>query len=122
MSDAIALASGKYISLTFDIFDGLLPIAFVLGDVALQLIGDTSKFSTLAITCAKLCFAVLILIYISYLYFVRGEKERTSNNIVDMVTIGVVVLILIITITIIIVKIKNEQEDDSKNQITSEAI
>lgn len=99
-------------AIIFDIFDGLLPVMFVLGDNILQLIGQASNFSTLAITCGKLLFTILMLIYVSYLYFGKGESKRSSDNVIDIIMFSIIIIILIITITIIIIKIKKQNVDD----------
>jgi len=93
-----------------------LPIAFILGDSILLVLGNT-KLNTLAITACKFCYTSIILCYASYLYFYKGIMDRVSYNVVDIVAGSIIVMLLIFIQTLLIVKIKNDQENDATKKI-----
>lgn len=103
-------------ALMINILFGSLPVAFILGDSILLVLGHT-KLNMLAVTTCKLCYTSIILSFASYLYFYKGQMEKTSYNIVDLVTGSVIIVLLMFIQTLLIVKIKNDQENEENKKV-----
>ena len=100
----------------FDLFDGILPVVFVLGDSVISFIGQASTITKLVVTSCKSCFVLLVMLHLLFLYFVKKQKTRTANITIDLIK-GVFIMLLLliilgITIARLVYEIKNKDEKE----------
>ena len=104
-------------TILFDIVGGILPFVFIIGDTYLQ-IGDATRYRYLAVTAIKLISVMLFSIFLVYLYFVKEQPRRESNNLFDLVICVIMVIMLMSTMSMILYKInKDKNEGNLKDLI-----
>lgn len=105
------------VNIFFDIFNGMIPLVFIFGDTFLQ-IGDGNRYTQLGVTACKFISVLLFVIYLSYLYYNKGEIRRDVNNYTDLIMYLIMMVLLMSTLIMIIYKIKKDKDEGNlKNLI-----
>lgn len=65
--------------------DGLIPAVYSAGDSVSSYYRSQSVEISFYVNIFKFCFILICIAYVGYLYFYKGERERASDNLIDLI-------------------------------------
>ena len=93
------------LNIGYEIIDNLLPVIFMAGTGILYMAGNDSHLTELAVILSRCCCTLLLIAYITYVYFYLKHPTRTSRNVISLIIKFVVLLILLIALAMALWKI-----------------
>ena len=102
------------------VFSELLPSVFSLSDSLLIFLSTNLSLVIAIVNILKLIMAIVIFVFVAYVYFVRQEKTRAVNNKVELWLLGFTMMITSATAVVAFWEYQKKKEANTP-KVTSTA-
>jgi hypothetical protein len=98
------------------IIEGLLPASYSAGDSVVSYYGTKTAELPFYVNLFKFVFILMVIVYIGYLLFYKGERERLSDNRIDFALLVISLSLTSCAIYFSYQNVKKERDAQKLNQ------